>query len=189
MEFLVKRWLKLRTMVSQHRSRPCHRARPTARLLLEELETRLAPAGPAVIFALTNNPAAMTAGTSGLVTVTALDSTGNVATGYQGAVNLVSSDPLTGSPTTYTFTAADAGVHTFSFTLDTAGSQQLVAYDGAGVYGYSEPITVSPAALDHFAVAAPQYSASYYAFNATVSAKDAYNNTVTGYTGLSLIHI
>jgi Putative Ig domain/NHL repeat len=143
----------------------------------------IAAPGPAVSLGLTNYPTAMTAGASASFTVSALDSLGFVAPGYRGTVTLGSSDPLTGSPTTYTFTAADAGVHTFTFTLDTAGSQQLYARDSAGLNGFSGSITVSPAALDHFAVAAPQSAASYYSFNATVSARDAYNNTLTGYTG------
>jgi hypothetical protein len=139
--------------------------------------------GPAVALSLTNYPTAMTAGTSGSFTVTALDSIGFVATGYRGTVYLGSSDPITGSPTTYTFTAADNGVHTFNFTLDTAGSQQLYTRDPNGINGFSGLITVSPAALDHFAVTAPPYPASYYGFNVTVSAKDAYGNTIPGYTG------
>jgi hypothetical protein len=141
-------------------------------------------AGPAVTLSLSNYPTAMTAGASGSFTVTALDALGNVAIGYQGTVYLGSSDPVTGyPPTTYTFTAADNGVHTFNFTLDTAGSEQLYAKDAYGVNGFSGPITVSPASLDHFAVTAPPYPASYYGFNVTVSAKDAYNNTIPSYTG------
>jgi hypothetical protein len=139
--------------------------------------------GPAVALGLSSYPTAMTAGTSGSLIVAALDSSGNVVVGYRGTVTLSSSDPAAVLPASYTFTAADAGMHTFAFTLKTAGSQQLAASDAAGLYGLTEPIAVSPAALDHFAVAAPQYSASYYAFNVTVSAKDAYNNTITGYNG------
>src|SRR5262249_2605431 len=52
-----------------------------------------------------------------------------------------------------------------------------------GINGFSGPITVSPAALDHFVVTAPPYPASYYGFNVTVSAQDAYSNTISGYTG------
>jgi hypothetical protein len=140
--------------------------------------------GPAVTLGLTNYPTALTAGASGSFTVTALDASGYVATSYRGTVYLGSTDPLAGyPPATYTFTAADSGVHTFSFTLDTAGSQQLYAKDAYGVNGFSGPITVSPATLNHFAVAAPTYSGSYYGFNVTVSAKDAYNNTIPGYNG------
>src|SRR5262249_12498393 len=98
-------------------------------------------AGPAVTFSLTNDPTSITAGASGSFTVTALDASGNVAIGYQGTVYFGSSDPVTGwPPTIYTFTAADNGVHTFNFTLDTAGSEQLYAKDEYGVNGWSGPI-------------------------------------------------
>src|SRR5262249_24478808 len=121
-------------------------------------------AGPAVRLGLTNYPTVVTAGASASFTVTARDSSGNVVTGYGATVYVGSSDPITGSPTTYTFTAADRGVHTFTFTLDTAGSQQLYVHDPAGMSSFSGPITVNPAALDHFTVAAPQDAASYYSF-------------------------
>ncbi len=49
------------------------------------------------------------------VTVTALDAYGNVVTNYQGTITLTTTDPDPGVvlPASYTFTAADAGVHTF----------------------------------------------------------------------------
>jgi sugar lactone lactonase YvrE len=140
-------------------------------------------AGPAASLAVIPNPTALTAGTSASFTLTALDIYGFQAPSYRGTVSFNSSDPAAVLPASYTFTAADAGTHTFNFTLKTAGSEQLYASDPAGLYGISMPITVSPAALDHFAVAAPQYSASYYGFNVTVAAKDAYNNTIPNYAG------
>ncbi len=42
-----------------------------------------------------------------------------------------SSDAQAGLPSSYTFTAADAGVHTFSATLKTAGSQSITVKDPA----------------------------------------------------------
>jgi hypothetical protein len=140
--------------------------------------------GPTVAFSITNNPTAVTAGASGSFTVSALDSSGNVVVGYQGTVYFTSTDLSALLPGAYTFTAADCGVHTFNVTFDTAGSQQLyVSEYPTRAQGVSGPITVSAAALDHFAIAAPEYSSSYYSFDYTVSAKDAYNNTITGYTG------
>src|SRR5262249_35737459 len=63
-----------------------------------------------------------TAGAAGTVTLTAKDSFGNVATGYRGTVHFSSSDPRAILPADYTFTAADAGLHTFSATFKTAGT-------------------------------------------------------------------
>ena len=82
-------------------------------------------------------------------------------------------------------TNLSAGVHTFSATLKTAGSQSLTATDAAtsSITGTQSGITVSPAAVDHFAVSAPSSVTAGTAFNVTVTAQDVYGNTVTGYQG------
>ncbi len=62
--------------------------------------------------------------------LTALDAYGNVATGYTGAVQFSSDDPQAVLPANYTFTAADAGVHTFlGTTFGTTGSDTLQVAD------------------------------------------------------------
>jgi VCBS repeat-containing protein len=85
-------------------------------------------AGPATYYSL-NAPASANAGTAFNVTVTARDFSNNVADGYRGTVHFTSGDGLATLPANYTFTAADAGVHTFSVTLRTAGLQPLTATD------------------------------------------------------------
>jgi hypothetical protein len=69
------------------------------------------------------------------VTVTAVDSFGQVAYGYTGTVTFSTSDPDPGVvlPTDYTFTADDQGTVTFSggVTLVTPGDQTLCATDTA----------------------------------------------------------
>jgi N,N-dimethylformamidase beta subunit-like protein len=64
-------------------------------------------------------------------TVTLRDRFGNVATGYTGTVRFSTTDisPLVNLPANYTFTAGDAGVHTFSATLQTPPSQTITASD------------------------------------------------------------
>src|SRR4029078_1778271 len=57
---------------------------------------------PAATLSLTNYPTAVTAGASGSLTVTALDASGYVATGYRGTVTLGSSDPAAVLPASYT---------------------------------------------------------------------------------------
>ena len=44
----------------------------------------------------------------------AVDAFGNTVTGYTGTVNVQQHRPLATLPAAYTFTAADAGVHTFT---------------------------------------------------------------------------
>jgi subtilisin-like proprotein convertase family protein len=130
-------------------------------------------------------PTATTAGQAGSFTVTAEDANGNVDTGYTGTVHFTSSDPHAGLPADYTFTAADAGRHTFSTTLTTAGTQSLTATDTAavGLTATEAGITVSPAAASRLAVSAPSAATAGGTFNVTVTARDAYGNTATGYGG------
>ena len=66
------------------------------------------------------------------VTVTALDASGNVATGYRGKVAFRSSDASAVLPKSYTFTAADQGVHTFTgLRLKKKGIRTLTVTDAA----------------------------------------------------------
>jgi hypothetical protein len=137
-------------------------------------------------FAVSGLPSSTTAGGAGTFTVTARTSSGATATGYRGAVHFSSSDGQAVLPADYTFTAADAGVHTFSATLTTAGTQSLTATDAANasLTGSEMGITVNPAAATQFAVNAPAGSTAGSAFSVTLTALDPFNNTATGYTGV-----
>jgi Ca2+-binding RTX toxin-like protein len=86
---------------------------------------------------------------AGNVTVTAWDAFGNVATGYRGKVHLTSSDGQAKLPNDYAFTSSDAGVHTFSATLNSAGNQWLTATDTgtASVTGSQTGIVVNAAGV------------------------------------------
>ncbi len=85
------------------------------------------PATPAT-FTFAGFPTTTTAGTSQNFTLTVRDAYGNIATGYTGKVHFTSSDRQASLPADYTFTATDAGVHTFSATLKTAGMQSARRY-------------------------------------------------------------
>ena len=130
-------------------------------------------------------PSATTAGQSMPVTVTLLDAYGNVATGYTGMVSFTSSDTQAALPVNYRFRSSDAGTHTFSVTLKTAGSQSIRVTDTvtnsltASVTG----ITVTPGALLLVFGGVPGSSMAGSAFNVTLTARDVYGNTITGYTG------
>jgi hypothetical protein len=76
-------------------------------------------------------PSSITAGTAGIFTVTAKYADGSVDNNYTGTVHFTSSDPQAVLPADYTFTADDAGVHSFSATLTTAGAQSITATDTA----------------------------------------------------------
>jgi hypothetical protein len=141
----------------------------------------------ATSFAVNGFPSPTTAGVAGGLTVTARTSSGATAIGYTGTVHFSSSDGQAGLPANYTFTAADAGVHSFTngVTLKTAGTQSLTATDSttASLTGSEAGITVIPAAATQFAVNGPAGSTAGSAFSVTLTALDPYNNAVTGYTG------
>jgi len=127
-------------------------------------------------------PSPITAGVVGSVTVTLRDAYGNVATGYTGTVSFTSSDGQAALPAKYTFTSADAGKHTFSATLKTAGTQSIKASDGT-LAATDAGITVKPAAASKFILVAPSSVEPGVAFSLTVKVEDAYGNVVTGYVG------
>jgi hypothetical protein len=79
-------------------------------------------------------PAKVTAGVPFDLTVTAVDPFGQVAVGNTGTVTFSTTDPDPGVvlPADYTFTAADAGVHSFGdATLATRGQQAIAVMDMA----------------------------------------------------------
>jgi hypothetical protein len=65
------------------------------------------------------------------VTVTMLNVNGDVVPTYRGTVHFGASTAPGDVPPDYTFTAADNGIHSFSFTLSRGGSQSVVVYDTA----------------------------------------------------------
>lgn len=136
-------------------------------------------------FSVSGFPSSIQAGTPGSITVTALNADGTIDTGYTGTVILTSSDGQAALPRPYTFTASDAGVHTFSATLKSAGTQSITSSDDLApdVTGNETGIAVTPAAASHFAISAPANSTAGSALGVTVTALDPSNNTATGYAG------
>ena len=154
------------------------------------------PAFTGILSAITVNPAAAasiiiagfpatTAGVAHTFSVTLKDAFGNVATGYTGTVTFGSSDPLASLPANYTFTAGDAGVHTFSATLRRAGAESISVADTVTLILSSTEsgIAVSAAAVSQFAISSPVNVSQGVGFSITVSAEDAFGNVVTGYRG------
>ncbi len=130
-------------------------------------------------------PSTTTAGVAGNVTVTLKDRYGNIATAYTGTVRLTSSDAKAALPANYKFTAADAGNHTFSVTLKTAGTQSITVTDttSAGLTGTQGGITVKAGAASKFLISAPSSVSVGVPFSLTLTVQDAYGNVITGYTG------
>jgi hypothetical protein len=83
--------------------------------------------GAAAVFAITC-PSTATAGVAFNLTVTVEDAYGNVVPSFTGTVTFASSDKNACLPANYTFTTGqggDNGVHTFSVTLKSAGTQSI----------------------------------------------------------------
>ncbi len=142
----------------------------------------------AVRLDVTGLPDPVQAGVGSSVTVTARDANGNVATGYVGTIAFTSNDPQATLPPSYTFTAADAGTHTFpegGVTLRTAGSITVTATDQAiSTITGAQTVTVTPAAAARLVLSGiPAQTTAGVANNVTVTAQDEFGNTATGYGG------
>jgi ELWxxDGT repeat protein len=139
----------------------------------------------AASLAVSGFPASTSAGAPGSFTVTAENADGTTDTGYTGTVYFGSSDGQAALPANYTFTPADAGVHTFSGTLKTAGTQAILVTDTANgsVTGSETGITVLPAAASQLIFAQqPGTTTAGQAISlaVTVDVADPYGNVVTG---------
>ena len=121
------------------------------------------------------------------MTVTARDAYGNTVPTYTGTIQFTSSDPAATLPANYTFTGADAGVQVFSggVTLKTAGTRSITATDTLTptITGSQTGIAVTPGAAATFAVVTVTSWVAGAAHSVTVTARDAYGNVATGYTG------
>jgi hypothetical protein len=121
-------------------------------------------------------------------TVTAVDAAGNTATGYRGTIHFTSTDSAAVLPGDYSFTAGDNGVRTFTdgVTLKTLGTRSVTATDTASssINGSQSGINVTAAAAATLVVGGiTSPTTAGTAKSVTVTARDAYGNTATGYRG------
>ncbi|MFZ3044157.1 MAG: MBG domain-containing protein [Minisyncoccia bacterium] len=123
-----------------------------------------------------------TAGTAFNITITAQDVNNNTLTSYTGTVDLTTT---AGTIAPTQSAAFSSGVRTESVTVTQSGAgKTITATDHGGTKtGTSSTFTVNSGALDHFSFAAISTQIAGTAFNITMTAQDANNNTVTGYAG------
>ncbi len=156
-----------------------------------------------VLSAVTTTP---TAGATDNLTIKAEDATGAVATNYTGSHNLTfggaSNSPgantptvtngtgtatAFGSATPITFTSGQATVSGSSngqMTLYDAQTASITVSDGTISNGAGLSVTVGPRAAASLSLSAQSTTpAAGAADNLTITAKDAYGNTATAYTG------
>ncbi|MBA3697901.1 MAG: hypothetical protein H0W78_03395 [Planctomycetes bacterium] len=127
-----------------------------------------------------------TAGAPFTITVTARTGTTTDAA-YVGTISVSSSDVQAVLPTNYTFVAGDNGIRQFTAVeLRTAGVQTITATDVGtpAITGISDGITVNPAAASQLVVSGfADPTVAGVPHDVTVTARDAFGNTATGYTG------
>ena len=150
------------------------------------LVVTFSPASPATPQLVVSAPPGTTAGSPFQITVSAMDSSGQVVAGYTGTVTFTASDPFPGVlPANYTFTSDDQGRHSFDgVTLFTAGAQTLTAQDTAvsTVMG-SATVVVAAAPADHLQITASQDAVSGTPFDVTLAAVDPFGNVDMSYAG------
>ena len=147
----------------------------------------ITPAAASVLI-VAGFPTPTTAGVAGTFTVMARDTFGNTATGYRGIAHFSSSDGQAALPANYTFTSTDSGIHLFTATLKTAGSQSLTVADTvtSSITGSQVGIVVTPAAASRFIVSGfPTPSTAGVAGTFTITALDTFGNTASGYRGIT----
>jgi hypothetical protein len=151
---------------------------------LTSIPSSIQVTGVASGFLLSSFPATTTAGAAQTIALTVKDAFGNIVKAYSGTVHFTSSDPQAVLPAKYTFTAADAGVHTFNITLKTAGSRSITVADTAkAMLTRTGAIRVTPAAASQLVITGPTSVINGIAQAFIVRVTDAYGNTVTGYRG------
>jgi uncharacterized repeat protein (TIGR03803 family) len=127
-----------------------------------------------------------TAGNPVVFIVTALDSFGNLATGYTGTIQLASTDGRAVLPSNYTFVPGDSGVHVFTsgLMLITAGSQTITARDTVNTsLTATATVAVNAAAAMSFGVSGPPSVSSGSPFDVTLAALDPFGNIDVNYLG------
>ena len=125
-------------------------------------------------------PSSVTAGTGFGVEVVAKDASGNTVTGFSGNVTFASSDGQTVPVVAQT--AFINGMAIFGIVLSRQDTVTLTAASGP-VKGTSASINLQSGAAFAFLFGAPSSATAGTGFGVEVMAKDAYGNTVTGFSG------
>jgi hypothetical protein len=140
--------------------------------------------GPTATFSVPT-PAQQTAGTAFNLSITGLDQWSNQS-GDNGSKTISFSGPSNAPngqvPTYPPSVSFTNGAGTASITLFDAQNTTITATQGS-VTGTSGSFTVGPGAANNFVVSTPGQQTSGTAFTISLTARDAWNNTATGYAG------
>ncbi len=127
-------------------------------------------------------PAAVTAGKSIVITVTALDAAGYFTTGFADTLQFTSSDGQALLPASSTLTG---GIGFFAVVLKTAGTQTITITDPSNPFlsSTSVAVTVSPAGTSQFALSGPPSAVTGSPVSFSITAEDPFGNLTAGFTG------
>ncbi len=115
------------------------------------------------------------------INITAKDQYGNTATGFGGTVTISDATGTISPTSSGTFSN---GTRTQTVTITQARSDVWITVnDGFGHTGTSNFFNIMYGSLNHFAISSIAAQATGVPFAVTVTAQDAYNSTVTGFTG------
>ena len=131
-------------------------------------------------FSLSSSSNPQTAGDPFSITITAQDAWDHTVTSFAGTADL--------STTAGTISPAAAqpfidGIWTGNVTVTGAGTGKTITAGASGKSGTGNAFDVNPGAAVAFTVTAPAITSAGIPFDVAVTAKDAYDNTATGYTG------
>ncbi|MBN2030455.1 hypothetical protein JW824_09440 [bacterium] len=122
-------------------------------------------------------------GTNFNIRITAKDPYGNTATGFVGTVTITIRD-ATSTISQTTSGTFSSGTRTQTVTITQARSDVWITVnDGFGHTGTSNFFNMMHGALNRFTIGSIAAQATGVPFSITITARDLYNNTVTGFTG------
>jgi hypothetical protein len=127
-----------------------------------------------------NTIGTQTAGKAFSITITAKDAYGNTVKNYAGSTTLTETGGGAGgtvSPSSVTFTN---GVYTGTIYVTKSGTGVTITATSGSTSSASNMFTVNPGALSTFVFNTISTQTAGKAFSITITAKDAYGNTVTG---------
>ena len=134
-------------------------------------------------FTLGSISSPQTAGTGFSVRMTGYDVYGNIATGFNGTVEM---DWGSGSKTSSSFTN---GEMTEPVTITTSGTNITIDIDdGSGHTASSNAFTVNPQSVSKFTLTHSASVSAGQTYTLGIVARDVYNNVATGFTGTVTIN-
>ncbi len=159
-------------------SDPTEWARVRADVTTRILEL-LNPSGARYI--MSSLPTELMAGDTATFTVTAVDANGNVRTDYNGTLRIRSSDPQAILPPVQRFVNGIA--RNIPITLQTAGSQTVIAEDTVYPFSASRRVQVRISAIAGYRISFARQVSAGEPVQFTLRATDQYGNTIPQYSG------